>query len=71
MNNKHEYSKIKNSMELLKIRNKDWHMNITENLYIQLYHRQHLFIDEQNPAEENPLFKFITPTNQPLKNEHT
>jgi hypothetical protein len=58
-------------MELLKICKKGWHMNITENLYIQSYHRQHLLIDEHNPAEENPLFKFITPTIQPIKNEHT
>jgi hypothetical protein len=35
-------------------------MNITENLYIQLYYKQHLLINEQNPAEETPLFKFIT-----------
>jgi hypothetical protein len=37
-------------------------MNITEYLYVQLSHKQHLLIEEQNPAEENPLFKFITPT---------
>jgi hypothetical protein len=71
LNNRHEYSPTENSMELLKICRKGWHMNITENLYIQSYHKQHLLIDEQKPAEENPLFKFITSTIQPFKNKHT
>jgi hypothetical protein len=39
-------------------------MNITENLYTQLYHRQQLLIKEKYIADENPLFQFInlTPT---------
>jgi hypothetical protein len=49
-------------MQLIKTCKKGWHMNITENLYIQLHHRQHILISEQNIAEGNPLFKFINPT---------
>jgi hypothetical protein len=37
-------------------------MNIMENLYIQMYHQKESLINEQNPGEENPLFKLITPT---------
>ena len=49
-------------MQLIKTCKKGWHMNITENLYMQLYHRQHLLFSEQYIAEENPLFQFINPT---------
>jgi hypothetical protein len=62
LNNQHEYTTIHNSMELIKPCKKGWHMNITENLYIPLYYKQHILIEEQNPVEENPLFRFITPT---------
>jgi hypothetical protein len=37
-------------------------MNITENLYIHLYHRQQLLINEQYVADENPLIQFINLT---------
>jgi hypothetical protein len=37
-------------------------MNIIENLYIQLYHRQQLLINEQYVADKNPLFQFINLT---------
>jgi hypothetical protein len=62
LNNQHEYATIQNSMELISTCKKGWHMNIAENLYIQLYYKQHLLIEEQIPAEETPLFRFITPT---------
>jgi hypothetical protein len=62
LNNQHEYASIQDSMQLIKTCKKGWHMNITENLYMQLYHRQHLLISEQYMAEENPLFQFINPT---------
>jgi predicted nuclease of restriction endonuclease-like (RecB) superfamily len=62
LNNQHKYAPIQDSMQLIKTCKKGWHMNITENLYIQLYHRQHLLISEQCVAEENPLFQFINLT---------
>jgi hypothetical protein len=34
-------------------------MNITENMYIQLFHREHLLIHEQYAMEINPLFQLI------------
>jgi hypothetical protein len=62
LNNQHEYAPIQDSMQLIKTCEKGRHMNITENLYIQLYHRQHLLISKQCVAEENPLFQFINLT---------
>ena len=58
----HEYGPIQDTRELLKTCKKGWRMNATENFYIQIYHEQGLLINEQIPGEENPLFKFITPT---------
>jgi hypothetical protein len=37
-------------------------MNILENLYILIYYQKGTLINEQNPGEKTPLFKFITPT---------
>jgi hypothetical protein len=36
-------------------------MNIMENFYIYLYHKQNILVEEQTPTEENPLFRLITP----------
>jgi hypothetical protein len=48
-------------MELIKTCKKGWHMNATKNFYIQVYHKQHILINEQVPVEENQLFRIITP----------
>jgi hypothetical protein len=40
-------------------------MNILENYYMQLFQKHNLLIDEQNPIDDNPLFKFITPPSNP------
>jgi hypothetical protein len=61
-NNQHEYGPMQDSMQLIKICKKGWHMNITENLYIQCYHRQQLLIGEQYVADKNPLFQLINLT---------
>jgi hypothetical protein len=36
-------------------------MNAIEILYIQIQHHQGLLINEQNPREENSLFRIIIP----------
>ena len=68
LNNQHEYNTIQNTMELIKPCKKGWHMNVTENLYIQLYHQQQLLIAEQSPAHENPLFRFLSLPPHPPNN---
>ena len=37
-------------------------MNILENLYIQHFHQSGILIKEQQPGEQNLLFKLIKPT---------
>jgi hypothetical protein len=59
LNNQHEYNTIENSMELIKPCKKGSRMNIMEKLYIQHFHHLQLLINEQNHAQENPLFKLI------------
>jgi hypothetical protein len=59
LNNQHEYGPMQDTMNLIKSCKKGRHMNITENLYIQLFHREQLLIDEQYVMEINPLFQLI------------
>jgi hypothetical protein len=61
LENRLEYGPINNTMELIKTSKKGRHMNILENYYMQLFQKQNLLIDEQNPIDGNRLFKFITP----------
>jgi hypothetical protein len=85
LNNKHEYGPLQSTMELLKTRKKEWHMNILENCYIQQSYQKGALMNEQHPGEKTPLFKIIiptthnthalnpiqVPTTQPLQNEST
>lgn len=46
LNNKHKFSPIQTTMQLIKTVTKGWHMNCPKNLYIQQYQLQGSFIDE-------------------------
>jgi hypothetical protein len=62
LNNRHEYGPINSTMTLVKICRKGWYMNILENFYIQQFHQNGTVIKEQQPGEQNILFKLIKPT---------
>jgi hypothetical protein len=62
LDNRHEYGPIQDTMQLIKPCSKCRNMNIMENLYIQIFHRQGILIDEQFATERNPLFQLIDHT---------
>ena len=59
LNNKHEYSPIKNTMTLLKHINQTSLLLPYEQLYIQTYHQHKQLISEQYIGEHNPIYQLI------------
>jgi len=55
LNNKHEYGNMEQTIELLKLCNKEVKMNIWESFFILILQKQNLLIGEQKVNYPNPL----------------
>jgi hypothetical protein len=65
LNNRHEYGKAEDTLQLLQACRKGSRMDCWETLYIQAMHQQKILINEQQANDTNPLFQLaiITDTN--------
>jgi hypothetical protein len=65
LNNRHEYGKAEDTLQLLQACQKGSRMDCWETLYIQAMHQQKILINEQQVNDTNPLFQLaiITHTN--------
>ena len=62
LQNIHEYGPEKETMHLIKKCHKGSHMDSWEALYMYIYHKQRILIDEQQVAETNDIFDLAVTT---------
>jgi hypothetical protein len=64
LNNRHKYSSLEHTMQLLRACNKGKLMNCWESFYMQKLQQLDLLIDEQKTYEPNPLYALGDVTKQ-------
>ena len=64
LNNRHEYSNLEHTIQLLQACRKGKIMNCWESFYIQVLQQQNLLIKEQKANEPTPLYALANTTQQ-------
>jgi hypothetical protein len=60
LNNSHQYGNIKDTLQLVKVCTKGWHMTCCENYFIQFYQHHGLLISEQTVNDPLTIDKCTT-----------